>query len=222
MDPVDYSDKRDDASKAPPSRLGATQSPPTSPRLASDPNAKAAADAGTSKNWRSERLNRSRSSNTMAIPTSQQDLMLWLQYGGWRYVAGLAALVILLVIIIMLMTRNNGAAENTTNNASTAQGGFELLPTAIPQELDLGISAGPAQNNQLGAQLRVTGTDTEGLFLRLDPNTNNQPLKTMPEGTIVTIKGEDYIGSDRIWKYVVDDAGVEGWAAADWLAPVNP
>lgn len=220
MDPVDYSDKKDDA-KAPPPRLGATQPPPTSPRLASDPNAKA--DSATSKNWRSERLNRSRSSSTMAIPTSQQDLVVWLQYGGWKYVAALAAFVIILVILIMLFSNNSNTSQNNVTNTNNAQGTIDSsFPTEIPPELNLPAQAGSAGNSELGAQYRVTGTDTEGLFLRGEPNTNNQPLKTMPEGTIVTIMGDDYNGPDRVWKYVHDDMGSPGWAAADWLTRVQP
>ena len=73
-----------------------------------------------------------------------------------------------------------------------------------------------------GAQFRVTGTGSEGLFLRKDPNSDTPPLKTLAEGTIVMIIGEDFSAPDRVWKKVRDPDGAEGWAAADWLKPVIP
>jgi hypothetical protein len=75
----------------------------------------------------------------------------------------------------------------------------------------------PAQ----GAQFQVINTGSEGLFLRPNPNTDNQVLMTLEEGSIVTIIGEDFVGPDRIWKNVRAPDGTEGWAASDWLQPVQ-
>jgi hypothetical protein len=72
-----------------------------------------------------------------------------------------------------------------------------------------------------GAQFRVTGTGELGLFLRADHNTNGEPVKTLPEGTVVTIIGEDFSGPDRVWKNIRDPEGTEGWVAADFLKPAQ-
>jgi uncharacterized protein YgiM (DUF1202 family) len=72
-----------------------------------------------------------------------------------------------------------------------------------------------------GARFRVTGTGTEGLFLRPEPTTDGAPIATLPEGSEVTIIGEDSVKPDRVWKHVRDAGGAEGWVAADFLQPIQ-
>lgn len=83
------------------------------------------------------------------------------------------------------------------------------------------VTAAPAPSVVSGAQFRVFNTGPEGLFLRPEPNSSGTPLKTLPDGTVVTVIGEDYIGPDRVWKNIRDQEGSEGWAAADWLEPAQ-
>jgi hypothetical protein len=71
-----------------------------------------------------------------------------------------------------------------------------------------------------GARFRVFNTGGTGLSVRPEPTTNSQPLKTLPEDTIVTIIGDDSVGPDRVWKHVRDPDGAEGWVGADFLQPV--
>jgi len=59
-------------------------------------------------------------------------------------------------------------------------------------------------------------------FCALSQMSTRTPIKTLPEGTIVTVVGEDSVQPDRVWKRVRDPEGAEGWAAADYLAPVTP
>lgn len=72
-----------------------------------------------------------------------------------------------------------------------------------------------------GAQFRVTNTGAEGLFLRSDHSTNGTPLKTLSDGTIVTIIGEDFSGPDTIWKRVRDPSGTDGWVKSEFLQAVQ-
>jgi SH3 domain-containing protein len=69
-------------------------------------------------------------------------------------------------------------------------------------------------------QFRVVNTGGTGLSMRPEPNTNTQPLKTLPEGMIVTIIGDDSVGADRVWKHVRDPDGTEGWVVSDFLQSV--
>jgi hypothetical protein len=93
-------------------------------------------------------------------------------------------------------------------------------PTVTPEPLTSTLSLTPT--TPLNVRLRVQGTGALGLFLRPEPNRNSTPIKTLPEGTIVTVVGEDSVQPDRVWKRVRDPEGAEGWAAADYLAPVTP
>ena len=173
------------------------------------------------QDWRSGRTtHRPRRSTT--LPSSRDELAIWLQRGGWRMallVAGVAAVVILALILIR--PRQPLQASLTTPEAITD------LNAEIPTLPDAATAASiqatePATTTTTsGAKFKVFNTGDQGLFLRSDPNTNNQPLKTLPEGTIVTIVGEDSVQPDRVWKHVRDPDGTEGWVAADYVQAVQ-
>lgn len=88
-------------------------------------------------------------------------------------------------------------------------GGFEMLP---PQPEPEQPPAPPT------SAFVVFGTGSEGLFLRPEPNTNNTPLATLPEGTRVEWIGELSNDGIREWRRVRTDFG-EGWVAAEYLQP---
>lgn len=77
-------------------------------------------------------------------------------------------------------------------------------------------SAAPAP---AGAAFVVTGTGTEGLFLRSGPSVDSETLATLPEGTPVESLGEDQNDGTRTWKKVSSPQG-EGWVAADFVVAV--
>lgn len=179
-------------------------------------------DAGQTLNpqWRTSRTSGRTRANS-AIPTSGQDFVFWLQYGGWRFVLA-AFLLVLVVAAFMLMT---GQPEGTANPEveptfePTTQSIFNNqtpLPTVTPPIATVAPTSSPT-----GAIFRVTGTGTEGLFLRPQPSSDGAPLKTLPDGSEVTVIGEDVINT-RTWKHIRDAQGAEGYAAADFLQPVAP
>ncbi len=190
-------------------------------RLSSDTNGHTAA---SDRNWRPERAARRR--RAVSFPTSRQELALWLQYGGWRTLLIAVAVVGVLIVVLFLA---RGVSQGplaiptpTVDPAVFSQPLVEPLPTVTPavgspEAID---TQGVGGSNQ-GAQFRVTGTGSEGLFLRPDHSSDNQPIKTIADESIVTIIGEDFSGPDRVWKHIRDADGAEGWAAADWLKPVT-
>lgn len=91
-------------------------------------------------------------------------------------------------------------------------GGFATVP---PQPEPEQSAAPPA-----ASAFVVTGTGVEGLFLRPEPNTNNPPVTTLPEGTRVEWTGESTNDGIREWRRVRSDLG-EGWVAADYLQPAQ-
>jgi hypothetical protein len=173
------------------------------------------------RNWRADRA-AARGRTTQTLPTSRQEFMLWLQYGGWRIVAIAAAVAVFAIFVLIFW---NGSRRPLPQRPQpTAAAAFNLPPVDQPTPTTRPITptaALPIPGTTGGAQFRVFNTEGLGLFLRPEPNTNNQPIKTLPDGTIVTIIGEDFVGPDRVWKHVRDPEGSEGWVASDFLEPVQ-
>lgn len=176
----------------------------------------------TTTKWRPRRGGATRSIG--GLPASQQELVSWLQNGGWRIaliVAGVVALLIL-ALIVFKPRSNSGVGVDTaaTSSALGSQVDSSALPT--PTVLAEQQTAAAADSSAAqGVQFRVFNTGVEGLFLRPDPNVNNQPITTLPEGTVVTIIGDDFNGPDRVWKNIRTAEGSEGWVASDYLQAVD-
>jgi hypothetical protein len=175
--------------------------------------------------WRRTRTSSRTRQVGAAFPRSREELVIWLQHqNGWRTVMlaaiGLIAIIALAIIIFSPNERANPTASITpVPTLSELSSQFQQTQSSVTPQAS--VTAAPAPSAISGAQFRVFNTGPEGLFLRPDPNSNNTPLKTLPDGTIVTVIGEDYIGPDRVWKNVRDQEGAEGWAASDWLEPAQ-
>ncbi|MBS1967170.1 MAG: SH3 domain-containing protein [Chloroflexi bacterium SZAS-1] len=173
--------------------------------------------------WRGARVTR-RNSRSQGIPSSRQEFALWLQYGGWRIVAVAAALVVLLVLMLYVsrMPRQALPTAQPTAVAFDQGSGVGVNSQTIPLATS-GISPtlAPVANAGGGARFRVVNTGAEGLFLRPDHSSDGPPIKTLPDGSVVTIVGQDYIAPDRVWKNVRDAEGSQGWVAADYLEAVQ-
>lgn len=173
--------------------------------------------------WRGSRVTR-RNTRAQGLPSSRQEFVVWLQYGGWRVVAVAAGLVLLLVLMIYVsrMPRQALPTSQPTEVASGQGAGVATLPVLpSPTAGPLSPTAAPAPNPGGGAQFRVVNTGPDGLFLRPEHNTDRPPVKTLAEGAVVTIIGQDFSGPDRVWKKVRDAEGSEGWVAADFLQAVQ-
>ncbi len=178
--------------------------------------------------WRGARATR-RGRRSQGLPTSRQEFVLWLQYGGWRVLLAAGVLVVVLIGLIYL-TRlpSNAASPFAQPTESAAVADLPILPLqpsvtprVITPTLEIaqnGTGAGTAGG---GAQFRVFNTGPEGLFLRPDHTTEGAPLKTLNDGSIVSVIGEDFSAPDRVWKHVRDAAGSEGWVAAEFLQAVQ-
>ena len=178
--------------------------------------------------WRGARTMR-RGRRSQGLPTSRQEFVLWLQYGGWRVLLAAGVLVVVLIGLIYLTRMpSNAASPFTQPTESAALGAAPILPlqpTVTPRvitpTLEIaqdGTGAGTASG---GAQFRVFNTGAEGLFLRPNHSIEGTPLKTLNDGSIVTVVGEDFSAPDRVWKHVRDAAGTEGWVAAEYVQAVQ-
>jgi hypothetical protein len=176
--------------------------------------------------WRGARTTR-RSRRSQGLPTSRQEFVLWLQYGGWRVLLAAGVLVVVLIGLIYLTRMPSNTSSpfgKPTEAAIVAESPIlplqpSVTPRVISPTLEIaqnGAGAGAAG----GAQFRVFNTGAEGLFLRPDHSSEGTPIKTLPDGSTVTVIGEDFSAPDRVWKHVRDASGAEGWAAADFLQAV--
>lgn len=159
------------------------------------------------------------------VPSSRQEFALWLQHGGWRTVALVAAgTFAAIMLMIVFVNRTNNAPKPLAQPTAAAVFGNDTgagpLPTLGLQQPTVTPAAAPAAT---GAQFRVINTGSDGLFLRSGHEVNPANIvETLPESTQVTIIGEDYVGADRVWKNVRSPSGKEGWVASDFLEKVQP
>jgi hypothetical protein len=182
--------------------------------------------------WRAGRTPRGggRRSATATL-SSPQEFQLWLQRGGWMVIA-LAALVVVLALVFLLMqTRAESPNPFSSTSPGTGQvsaGGESGAPAATGGDTELQeIFEQPTVTPQppteqpaaSGEFFVVSGTGTNGLFLRPEPSTSGTPIKTLPEGTRVEKIGEDEFGANYVWRPVRGPDGAEGWVAVDFLAP---
>jgi hypothetical protein len=166
-----------------------------------------------------------------ATLSSPQEFQLWLQRGGWMVIA-LAALVVVLALVFLLMqTRADNPNPFSSTSPGTGQvsaGGGDAEAPAAGGDTELQevftqptVTPQPAteQPAASGEFFVVSGTGTNGLFLRPGPSTDGAPIKTLPEGTRVEKIGEDEFGANFVWRPVRGPDGAEGWVAVDFLQP---
>jgi hypothetical protein len=193
----------------PTDRLGASRPP------AADP---------VNPDWRGSRVTR-RNRRSQRLPSSRQEFILWLQFGGWRALLAAIVLVVFLIGLIYITRAPKNATtpfgRPTVPASVTGAGGASgtLPPIASPTPGVRLPTSTTVTSPVGGAKFQVVNTGAEGLFLRPDHNTNLPPIKTLPDGSVVTITGPDFSGPDRVWKHVRDAEGAEGWVAADFLQP---
>lgn len=175
--------------------------------------------------WRGSRVTR-RTRRGQGLPSSRQEFVIWLQYGGWRVLLAAALLVGVTVWLFWLTSRPKDApspfTRPTDDLVASGSGAapLPLQPSVTPRPTGGVPTAAPAANGG-GAQFRVFNTEGQGLFLRQTHDAAAQVLKTLPDGTLVTVVGPDFSGPDRVWKNVRDPDGSTGWVAADFLQAVQ-
>lgn len=70
-----------------------------------------------------------------------------------------------------------------------------------------------------GAYAQVAGTDDLGLRLRSGPGSDFVTWRILPEGAVLLITGGPERDGDVIWWRAVDQTGLVGWVAEQFLVP---
>lgn len=102
----------------------------------------------------------------------------------------------------------DGGVDATPGAIRTVAPGEVVAPPVVEQ-----TAAPPAAQAFV-----VSGTGTQGLFLRAGPSTDQETIATLPEGTRVESLGEEQDDGTRKWRKVRSPQG-EGWVAADFIIP---
>ncbi len=173
--------------------------------------------------WRSRRKSRTttRQRPRRAIPTSPQEMQLWLQRGGWIYIAAIAMLLVIALVGVISLDRSeqrNPFAQPTPlpqrpAGPPSGAGATTAQPTTQPTVTPATLAATDAFTRTFV----VYNTGGAGLFLRADHSTSSEELGTLSDGTRVQQIGEDYVGVDYVWRKVRAPDGQEGWVAVDFL-----
>jgi hypothetical protein len=122
--------------------------------------------------------------------------------GGWRLALALVLIFFIMVLLFVLRGSAESAAPVSTDPATVQTPQATLFPTMT-------VAA--------GEQVRVSGTGDSGLFLRKEPSRTAEPIKTLPEGTVLAIIGANKTVDDIVWRNVRDAAGSEGWVSASYV-----
>ena len=211
-----------------PSRTEQLPSPESEPagrdqRSERSPNADDAAEwPQVNPDWRARGAARSTKKRKPAagVPGSPQEIQIWLQNGGWKLVAGAAAVFIVLLIAMLAVARNDQRSASTfgeerviTEEPVLGAGAAPLIAERTPAVI-IQPTAPPAATAQFFV---VINTSEQGLNLRADHATVAEVLTFYSDGTRLEQIGEDFVGPDRLWRQVRGPDGREGWVAADFL-----
>lgn len=121
-----------------------------------------------------------------------------------------------------LPNAETGEPIGATAPALGSDGGIDALPgpivTAAPGDIVVPPVVEPTVAPPAAQAFIVSGTGTQGLFLRAGPATDQETVATLPEGTRVEALGEETNDGTRTWRKVRSPQG-EGWVAADFIIP---
>jgi len=114
-----------------------------------------------------------------------------------------------------------GASPSSTVVASTSPRASASPSASTSPSASASPSVSPSASASPSAAAGtyvVTGTDSDGVFVREQGSTSAAVLGTLPEGTQVQVTGVTTTADGREWRQI--RAPQAGWVAADFLQPV--
>lgn len=163
--------------------------------------------------WRNVLKSKRKGRRPTGSLSSPQELQLWLQQGGWRYIAAGAFVLVFALIVILSLNQKTQATNPRIVPITSVPALNGTMPTVTPVP-----TPPPAPTAQLFV---VAGTGQMGLLLRAEPTTNSPVLETLRDGMQVEQVEADFAGPSFVWRKVRSPSGKEGWVAVDWLQPVQ-
>ncbi len=146
--------------------------------------------------------------------------------GSWMWIVLPVGILLLIAAVWFLIIEPAGSAPpRVTVTPPTAATEWPTVtpivvtvPTKTPED-----SLAPTEPGALaiGARIEVAGTGASQLRVRQLPGTDTITLKIVPDGTRMIIVDGPEEASGYTWWKVDDEAGMVGWAVADFLSPVQ-
>ncbi|WP_165774583.1 SH3 domain-containing protein [Candidatus Viridilinea mediisalina] len=164
--------------------------------------------------WRKERSGTRRAPKRKGLPNSPQEFQLWMQAGGWRYLAGVAVLFVFLLIGLLAFSRSEQREAGFDFETTAPTVGAPVLSGSNDLEGQPTVTPEPPP---APPRFVVVGTGGQGLFLRSEAHISGIIVATLPEGTVVEQIGSDIAQPDRLWRQVRIPDGREGYVAAEFL-----
>lgn len=82
-------------------------------------------------------------------------------------------------------------------------------------------SASPSPAAASGVKMKIANTEGQGANMRQSPATTAPVIRTLSEGTVVDVIGNETNAGGRNWRNVRDPAGATGWVASELLVPAQ-
>jgi len=150
-------------------------------------------------------------------------------------VAGLSAVIILLVALIAYVVKRSGETVDFLPTATSAPLYREAATATAPPTL-LRVTAvfsptvspvaetpGPPPTEQLAPTkwMKVTDTGALGLRRRSGPGLNYETTGVFDDGAELRVIGGPQEADGIVWWQLESESGVTGWAAGNYLKPIE-
>ncbi len=111
-----------------------------------------------------------------------------------------------------LLPGSGGAATPTSGAPTPAPNAAAGVPSPSPVGSPSPVASRPTSTPQASASntVYVGNTDGDGVFVRKTPNMDDK-VSAYPDGTALTIIGDDVDGDGQHWKHVRTPDGLEGY-----------
>jgi uncharacterized protein YgiM (DUF1202 family) len=103
------------------------------------------------------------------------------------------------------------ATPTPTATATPSSTPVPAGPTATPDPSE----GGPAEPTPEPERVEVYGTGSQGANLRAQPGLISSGLRSLPDGSQVTVVGDDELVDGITWRQVETEDGVRGWLAQE-------
>jgi uncharacterized protein YgiM (DUF1202 family) len=132
---------------------------------------------------------------------------------------GLALAVLFVVSIAWMATPRQLVRPSTVvavSPASEVPAPVQVVPTPIPPPAIAAPEPPPVE------KVRVANTNGSNLNLRAKAGERGERLKSVPEGSVLEVVGEDATADGLVWRNVRDTAGTSGYVAAKFVVKEQP
>jgi SH3-like domain-containing protein len=117
---------------------------------------------------------------------------------------------------------SESTAPSVTPTATPSPGGTPAPPAEPPEGAPSDEPEGEEEPTPGPERVEVYGTGGTGANLRAQPGRTGSVLKSVPDGSQLTVVGEDEVADGVTWRHVETEDGLTGWLASEVIQTVIP